>query len=63
MAKGASGTYHVFDIPTPDSLDLKKAARAVGEKSVELLRVAEINAVTGYGRLRRGPPPGPLTPR
>ena len=31
-------------------LDLKKAARAVGEKSIELLHVAEINAVTGYIR-------------
>ena len=33
-----------------ESLDLKKAARAVGEKSIELLHVAEINAVTGYIR-------------
>ena len=33
-----------------ENLDLKKAARAVGEKSVELLHVAEINAVTGYIR-------------
>ena len=37
-------------MPAPENLDLKKAARAVGEKSVELLRVAEINAVTGYIR-------------
>lgn len=50
VAKGASGGYYVFDIPTPDSLDLKKAAKAVGEKSVELLHVAEIHAVTGYIR-------------
>ena len=34
----------------PENLDLKKAARAVGEKSIELLHVAEINAVTGYIR-------------
>ena len=34
VAKGASGGYYVFDIPTPASLDLKKAARAVGEKSI-----------------------------
>lgn len=33
-----------------ENLDLKKAARAVGEKSIELLHVAEINAVTGYIR-------------
>ena len=50
VAKGASGTYHVFDIPTPYSLDLKKAAKAAGEKSVELLAVKDITAVTGYIR-------------
>lgn len=50
VAKGASGGYYVFDIPTPDSLDLKKAARAAGEKSVELLPVKDITAVTGYIR-------------
>ena len=50
VAKGASGGYYVFDIPTPDSLDLKKAARAAGEKSVELLAVKDITAVTGYIR-------------
>ena len=50
VAKGASGGYYVFDIPAPDSLDLKKAARAAGEKSVELLPVKDITAVTGYIR-------------
>lgn len=50
VAKGASGAYHVFDIPAPDSLDLKKAAKAAGEKSVELLPVKDITAVTGYIR-------------
>lgn len=50
VAKGASGGYYVFDIPAPDSLDLKKAARAAGEKSVELLAVKDITAVTGYVR-------------
>ena len=49
-ARGASGGIYVFEVPAPESLDLKKAARAVGEKSVELLRVAEINEVTGYIR-------------
>jgi Cys-tRNA(Pro)/Cys-tRNA(Cys) deacylase len=33
-----------------ESLDLKKAAKAAGEKSIELLHVADINAVTGYIR-------------
>ena len=50
VAKGASGGYYVFDIPVPGSLDLKKAARAAGEKSVELLPVKDITAVTGYIR-------------
>lgn len=49
-ARGASGAVYVFDIPTPESLDLKKAAKAVGEKSIELLHVSEITAVTGYVR-------------
>ena len=50
VTKGASGGYYVFDIPVAATLDLKKAAKAVGEKSIELLHVAEINAVTGYIR-------------
>lgn len=50
VARGASGGYYVFDLPTPDSLDLKKAAKAAGEKSVELLAVKDITAVTGYVR-------------
>lgn len=50
VAKGASGAYCVFDIPTTDSLDLKKAAKAAGEKSIDLLPVKDITAVTGYIR-------------
>lgn len=50
VAKGASGGYYVFDIPTLASLDLKKAARAAGEKSIDLLPVKDITAVTGYIR-------------
>ena len=49
-ARGASGGMYVIEVPAAESLDLKKAARAVGEKSVELLHVAEINDVTGYIR-------------
>ena len=37
VCKGASGGYYVFDIPVEENLDLKKAARAVGEKSVAML--------------------------
>ena len=50
VTQGNSRNYFVFVIPVAAELDLKKAARAVGEKSIELLHVAEINAVTGYIR-------------
>ena len=50
VAKGASGGIYVFEVPVAENLDLKKAARAVGEKSIQLLHVSEINAVTGYIR-------------
>jgi Cys-tRNA(Pro)/Cys-tRNA(Cys) deacylase len=50
VARGASGNFLVFEVPVAESLDLKKAARAVNEKSVELLHVAEIQPVTGYLR-------------
>ena len=50
VARGAAGGVYVFVVPVEESLDLKKAAKAVGEKSIELLHVAEINAVTGYIR-------------
>lgn len=50
VTRGSSQNYFVFVIPIAEELDLKKAARAVGEKSVEMLAVKEINAVTGYIR-------------
>ena len=50
VARGASKGIYVFVIPVADSLDLKKAAKAVGEKSIEMVAVKEINALTGYIR-------------
>ena len=50
VAHGKPHCFYVFAIPVDRELDFKKAARAVGEKSVELLPVKEINAVTGYIR-------------
>ncbi len=50
VARGASKGIYVFAIPVAESLDLKKAARAVGEKSVEMVPVKEINNLTGYVR-------------
>ena len=48
VAKGASGGHYVFDIPVEATLDLKKAAKAVGEKSVAMLPARELLPLTGY---------------
>lgn len=47
---GNSKNYFVFVIPIAEELDLKKAAKSVGEKSVEMIHVKDINAITGYIR-------------
>ena len=48
VTRGASGGYYVFDIPVGATLDLKKAAKAVGEKSVAMLHQKELLPLTGY---------------
>ena len=48
VARGASGGLYVFDIPVADTLDLKKAARAVGEKSIAMVHQKELLPLTGY---------------
>ena len=50
VAQGKSGNYYCFLLPVAEELDLKKAAKSVGEKSVELLHVKDITKVTGYVR-------------
>lgn len=50
VTRGASGTYYVFDLPVAEELDLKKAAKAVGEKNVAMIHVAELLPLTGYVR-------------
>lgn len=50
VTKGKSGGYYVYILPVDQELDLKKCAKAVGEKSVEMIHVKEINKVTGYIR-------------
>ena len=50
VAGGKSGGHYVFVLPIAQELDLKKAARAVGEKAVELIHVKEIFPLTGYIR-------------
>ena len=50
VARGASKTPYVFVIPVEKELDLKKAAKASGEKSVEMVHVKELLGLTGYVR-------------
>jgi Cys-tRNA(Pro)/Cys-tRNA(Cys) deacylase len=50
VSQGTSRAYYVFVIPVEAELDLKKAAKAVGEKKIEMIPVKDITAVTGYVR-------------
>ncbi|MBV7505109.1 Cys-tRNA(Pro) deacylase [Bacillus sp. sid0103] len=50
VAQGASKNAYVFVIPVADELDLKKAAKAAGEKNIEMLPVKDIQKWTGYIR-------------
>lgn len=50
VAKGKSGGYYVFVIPVAAALDLKKAAKAVREKAVEMVHVKDLLPLTGYVR-------------
>ena len=50
VARGKSGQYYVYVIPIAREVNLKLAAKAAGEKSVEMIHVKEINAITGYIR-------------
>lgn len=47
---GKSKEYYVFVIPIEGELDLKKAAKAAGEKSIEMLPLKDLTQVTGYVR-------------
>ncbi|MBR5800904.1 MAG: Cys-tRNA(Pro) deacylase [Lachnospiraceae bacterium] len=50
VTEGNSKNYFVFVIPIEEELDLKKAAKSVGEKAVSMIPVKDINKVTGYIR-------------
>ena len=50
VMQGKSKQYYVFVIPIACEVDLKKAARSVGEKSVEMIHVKDITKITGYVR-------------
>lgn len=45
---GKSGNHYVFVIPVSHELDLKKAAAAVGEKNIEMIKSKELLPLTGY---------------
>ena len=45
---GKSNKYYVFLVPVADELDLKKAAESVNEKAIEMIKVKDLLALTGY---------------
>ena len=50
VMQGKSKKYYVFVIPIAEEVDLKAAARAVDEKSVEMIHFKDLTAITGYVR-------------
>lgn len=50
VTMGHSKNYYVFVIPIAEELHLKNAAKLVGEKSLEMIHVKDINQITGYVR-------------
>ena len=48
VTTGKTGTHYVFMIPVAEELNLKKAAEAVGEKSIEMLKSKDLLGLTGY---------------
>ena len=48
VTEGKSKNHYVFMIPVAEELDLKKAAAAVGEKALEMLKSKELLPLTGY---------------
>lgn len=50
VMEGKSKQYYVFAIPIDKEVDMKKAAKVVGEKGLEMVHVKDINQVTGYIR-------------
>ena len=45
---GKTGEHYVFMVPVAQTLDLKKAAHAVGEKSIAMIKSKELLPLTGY---------------
>ena len=50
VMEGKSGDYYVFVVPIEKEVDRKAAAKAVGEKTVDMIHVKDITKITGYVR-------------
>jgi len=50
VTQGHSKEFYVFVIPVAEELDMKKASKMASEKSIEMIHVKDINAITGYIR-------------
>lgn len=50
VTQGNSKNYFVFVIPIEQELDMKKAAKSVGEKSISMIHVKDLQQITGYVR-------------
>ena len=50
VMEGKSGAYYVFVVPIEKEVDRKAAAKAVGEKTVDMIHVKDILKITGYVR-------------
>jgi Cys-tRNA(Pro)/Cys-tRNA(Cys) deacylase len=50
VTQGHSKEFYVFVIPVAEELDMKKASKIANEKSIQMIHVKDINAITGYIR-------------
>lgn len=50
VLQGKSGQFYVFVLPIAEEVHLKKAAKEVGEKSIEMIHVKDLTKITGYVR-------------
>lgn len=48
VTQGKSNAYYVFVVPVKEELDLKKAAKASGEKAISMIKQKELLPLTGY---------------
>ena len=48
VTTGKSGAYYVFVVPVQGELDLKKAAKTAGEKSIAMIKQKDLLSLTGY---------------